>query len=203
MIEWTARERARRALNSKTIIAGQSENYQPGDKVDFFRKGGAKDATGWTGPATVVDNTHISRGTLTIRHIHGTMEGRLADIRRHLPFLVFEAAVYAAYDASRSVWGYIRNAIEQLTYGVCILLGYILVRSKTTSDHQWKLSEKTSKHHELYQAIAYFAQSGLLQDNVVAARCGRGCASLPELSGYDAACTVWWTPGSDAVNYIT
>ena len=203
VIEGTAKERAKRALSSKTIPAGQRENYKPGDKVDFHRKGGSKDATGWTGPATVVDNTHISRGTLTIRHLHGSMEARLQDVRRHMPFLVFEAAVYAAYDSSRSVWGYIRNAIEHLAYGVCVLLGYVLVKSKTTSSHYWRLSEKTQKHDELYHAITYFAQSGLLQDNVVAARCGRGCASIPELSGYDAACTVWWMPGSDTMHYIT
>ena len=204
MIEETARKRAERALSSRTRPSGQREDYKPGELVDFFRKGGAKDATGWTGPATVVDPTHIERGTVTIRHIHVPMECRLQDLRRHQMFLVFLAAVHSAMGKSRTVWGYIRNAIEQLRSGVCLVLGSVL--TKLTSggmDFRMSRSTLTPDHRELWQAIEYFAQSGLNQDDVIAARCGHGCASLSAMSGYDAALTVWWQPGSDTVHHIT
>ena len=205
MIEETARKRAERALSSRTRPAGQREDYKPGDLVDFFRKGGAKDATGWTGPAKVVDPTHIDRGTVTIRHLHLPMECRLQDLRHHQMFMVFLAASYSAMSSSRTVWGYIRNAIEQMRSGMCVLLGSVLTKLRS-GGYDWRLSQKThssSHYRELYQAIEHFARNGLSQEDVVAARCGQGCASIPALSGYDSALTVWWQPGNDTVHRIT
>ena len=67
MVEGTAKARVGRALNTRTQLAGQGHGYQIGDLVDFYRKASSKDAPGWKGPAKIVDNTNISRGTVTIR----------------------------------------------------------------------------------------------------------------------------------------
>ena len=46
MIAETALHRAQRALNTRTIPAGEREKYQPGDLVDFYRPPGSKDVSG-------------------------------------------------------------------------------------------------------------------------------------------------------------
>ena len=67
MIEGTARARLGRALNTKTLPAGQIEGYKVGEEVDFYRPPSTKDISGWMGPATVVDVSELSRGHISIR----------------------------------------------------------------------------------------------------------------------------------------
>ena len=68
MVEGTAQARVKRALATKTRPAGQSFEYKIGDIVDFHLAASTKDASSWKGPARVIDNTNIARGTLTIRY---------------------------------------------------------------------------------------------------------------------------------------
>ena len=86
MIEGTARARLGRALNTKTLPAGQIEGYKVGEEVDFYRPPSTKDVSGWMGPATVVDVSELSRGHISIRFQRGAIARRLADGRRHLHF---------------------------------------------------------------------------------------------------------------------
>ena len=67
MIEGTAKARISRAMNTKTLPAGETRNFRPGDLVDYYRKPGSKDTSGWKGPAKVVDITEMGRGILTVR----------------------------------------------------------------------------------------------------------------------------------------
>ena len=67
MLEGTAKNRIERAMNTKTLIAGEAHDYKIGELVDFFRTQSTKDVSGWKGPAKIIDNTNISRGTVTVR----------------------------------------------------------------------------------------------------------------------------------------
>ena len=58
-LEGTAAEKVKRALNSKTRIAGQQQDYKIGELLDYYRTPPNKDSSGWRGPAKVVDNTEI------------------------------------------------------------------------------------------------------------------------------------------------
>jgi len=98
MVEETAKVRAGRALNARSQPTVAPGTYKIGDQVDFYRKGGSKDVTGWTGPATVLDPYHMDRGTITIRHLHRPVDVQVGDIRFHLPFLVYLAAETSALD---------------------------------------------------------------------------------------------------------
>ena len=54
MITVSARNRVDRASKSKTRDAAALHNYQPGDKVEYWRAPSSKGMSGWRGPATVV-----------------------------------------------------------------------------------------------------------------------------------------------------
>ena len=59
MLDETAKVRAQRALQTRTLPAGQLEQFKCGDLVDFFRMPGTKDASGWIGPAKEIGRAHV------------------------------------------------------------------------------------------------------------------------------------------------
>ena len=112
MIQETAKLRVERAQLTRTLPPGQREKYQPGDLVDFYRPPDSKDASGWIGPAKVIDPTHMERGTITIRHVHRPIEVRIGDLRRHMQFLVFLSAVHSACYTKCTSWMGVKLAVE-------------------------------------------------------------------------------------------
>ena len=94
MEEGTAQARVKRALNTKTRPAGQSHDYKMGELVGFHQAPSTKYVSGWRGPANIIDNTNITRGTLTLRYQRDMpIEVRLQDVRRHLDYFSFMAAI--------------------------------------------------------------------------------------------------------------
>ena len=114
-IEGAAKARLHRAMQTKSLPAGQREDYRPGDLVDFHRPPNSKDASGWIGLATVIDTTHISRGHVTLKHIHLPFQCRLQDMRRHIPFVAFHAAFHSAMSGSQGTWDEIKQHVERLS----------------------------------------------------------------------------------------
>eukprot|EP00973_Karenia_brevis_P025750 3553071-Karenia_brevis.AAC.1 len=55
MVELSARDRMRRALNSKTRVAHEQMQLTVGDMVDYLRSPANKDESGWRGPAVVTE----------------------------------------------------------------------------------------------------------------------------------------------------
>eukprot|EP00969_Alexandrium_andersonii_P250197 11056756-Alexandrium_andersonii.AAC.1 len=85
MVESTARARISRATHTKSRVPGQARDYKLAELVGFHRSGGAKDTSGWKGPAKVRDVSSVSRGSITIRFQRDLpIEVRLQDVRRHL-----------------------------------------------------------------------------------------------------------------------
>ena len=123
IMEGTARERAARALNTRSLPPSKIMELNVGDKVDFFRTPNNKDVSGWQGPATVVDVTTADRGNIWIKHIHRPMVCRLGDERLHIPFLVLLAHFRSLMSRQVATWHDACNQVEQLGRGQHMFLG--------------------------------------------------------------------------------
>ena len=77
MVQATAQARAQRALNTRTLPAGQTHEYHTGDLFDFWTDPGSRDFSGWRGPARIIDMSQLSHGTIGIKHGHHNMERTL------------------------------------------------------------------------------------------------------------------------------
>ena len=90
MVQETAQMRLERALTSKTRVAAEQLELQPGDLVDFWRKPATKDERGWRGPATVVEPRTLGsspQGVATsVRWQGRTLSVRTQDLRRALVY---------------------------------------------------------------------------------------------------------------------
>ena len=82
IVEGTAKARTDRMLKTRTLPAGQIEQYEIGDEVEFYRPPSSKDVKGWNGPARIASTLDIDRGTIGIKWQGRTLECRLGDVRR-------------------------------------------------------------------------------------------------------------------------
>jgi hypothetical protein len=57
-------------------MAAQKLDLKNGEEVDFVRAPSTKDASGWCGPAVVIDVYRVARGIITIRYQNPAMEVR-------------------------------------------------------------------------------------------------------------------------------
>ena len=91
MVQESAQMRLERALNSKTRLAVEQLELQPGDLVDFWRKPATKDESGWRGPARVVelgDKDGDESSATLVKWQGRTLLVRTQDLRRALVYLV-------------------------------------------------------------------------------------------------------------------
>ena len=96
MVEGSARARLGRALNTRATLSAQKLNLQVGDEVDIYRAPDNKDASGWEGPADVIDVSRATRGVASVVQNSHVKEVQLAHVRRHLhvlPLLALEGRV--------------------------------------------------------------------------------------------------------------
>ncbi len=68
MIEGTASERVKRAINTKTLPCHQAMEYVVGMQVEFCETAGSKDTSPWLGPATIVNMDKDDRGVIGIKY---------------------------------------------------------------------------------------------------------------------------------------
>ena len=128
MVEGSARARLGRALNTRTTMPAQKLNLGVGEEVDFYRAQTSKDASGWFGPAEVIDVSRATRGVITVRWQSRTMDIQLPNVRRHLHFLALLTALEdseLAFPTTYSnVWSTIRVTAEKLTSGSLVHVGF-------------------------------------------------------------------------------
>jgi len=191
MIEETAYVRAQRALQTRSVPTAWPGQLKPGDLVDFFRPGGSKDLSGWTGPARVIDPTHTGEGTITIKHVHRPIEVRIGDLRPHISLLVFSAAIMSALARQIATWHTIRAFIESnCKSGTPLLLGWV------GSDRcQPKLTPQSKPHFSFVKSALMFAANSLKLSKVWAIRVGKSCSTCSKLN-YVSSYTVWWYGGT-------
>ena len=89
IIQATAADRMKRALDARTTPAIQDLELETGDLVDVYRQPPAKDMPGWRGPCTVVSAASPDTGHITVRWQGRDMSVRVADLRRAILFACF------------------------------------------------------------------------------------------------------------------
>ena len=108
-----SKDRINRALKSKSRIAGESLKLNLGDLVDFYRTPQNKDASGWIGPATVVNLTDLASGRVDVKWQGYIYSCQVRDIR---PALVFYTYVmergHSAASAALPLWQAIQARIH-------------------------------------------------------------------------------------------
>ena len=177
IVEGSARARMNRAMNTRTTMPAERLDLKVGEEVDFFRQPDIKDTPGWQGPAIVADISRATRGVVTVRYQNRALEVQLANIRRHLNYLVFMVTSFRHKTVHDNVWEFIRQAIENMPRNKLTHLGK--AKSATCESHMgeagsWATTPHTSKLTGLLSAIKFFAENHLHIDQVVAARVGRG-----------------------------
>jgi len=192
MVEGTARARINRAMRTKTLPAGQKEEYQVGDLVDFYRPPGSKDITGWSGPATVTDITRLARGVIGIRFQSKGMICKLGELRRHLSFLIFQSAYHSAMHQQQTLLSEARTLVDKTPIGELVHLGWMLAK-----DGKWRLTEKTKRFSKAFHLLHQVAYQCCNLENCVAMRYGRGISTLSPMSGHTHSVLLWWTPSSE------
>ena len=68
MVEGTAQARVKRALEPKRDRLVRVSVFNFGDLADVHRTPVVTDASGWKGPAEIIDNTNLTQGTLAVRY---------------------------------------------------------------------------------------------------------------------------------------
>ena len=113
--------RLERALNSKTRLAVEQLELQPGDLVDFWRKPATKDESGWRGPARVVelgDKDGDESSATTVKWQGRSLPVRTQDLRRALVYLVFLAFRPAGHKTRETLWSRSRRVFSEASkYG--------------------------------------------------------------------------------------
>ena len=193
MIEGTARARLGRALNTKTLAPGEAANYQINEEVDFYRPPSNKDTPGWTGPARIVDLTQIHRGTIGIDHQGRNMVCKIGDLRRHLAYLCFEAAILSPVDQSLGIIATVKSLVERLVEGTILHFGLIKT-IKQDGSASWQNSNVTNHRGNDFVKLQQFATQCLNIDDCVAARIAKGVGTLPAVIGYTDSLLLWWHP---------
>eukprot|EP00971_Amphidinium_carterae_P061248 1212702-Amphidinium_carterae.1 len=67
VVEQSARDRIARAEKAHTRLAAQQHDLSVGQEVDFYRDQTDREASGWRGPAVVVDMSRATHGRIGLR----------------------------------------------------------------------------------------------------------------------------------------
>ena len=198
MVEHTAQERVKRALNTRTLPAAQTI-FEKGDMVDYHRPPSQKDLPGWTGPAKITDMTQVSRGIIKVDHDGRELVCSPKDLRQHMAYLCFLAAP-GAWTHHEKAMQVIRRTVEQISMGHLVTVGHHMARSpsgRSASGPRWCKTPATKQYAECWMALQHVATVSLALSNVVAARCGRGVPSLPPVRGYEDSLLLTWQGNVD------
>ena len=192
MIEGTTRARLNRTTNTKTTPAGEKLDLKIGSEVDFFRPPGAKNVTGWYGPAKVVDASNIHRGVVTLRYQNQLTETQTSHVRHHQHFLCLLAAPLVRPTHHTSVWETLCRTAEEIPSGTYKHFGHV------NHGGSWIWSSNNSKHPGAFEAIRFYAENHLRVGPVVGARLGKGIHDLAPVAHFTEAIVLMWKPGQQA-----
>ena len=112
ILEGTSKDRINRALRSKSRMAGESLNLKNGDLVDFYRTPQNKDASGWIGPARVVDLTELDHGMISVKWQGYIYKCQVRHVRPALVFFTYAMEGEYAASAVHPIWQQVQARIH-------------------------------------------------------------------------------------------
>ena len=205
--EGTARERMKRALNTKTQASGTEHEYQLGQTVDWYRPPAQKDASGWRGPGTVIDLSRLEHGRIGIRtSTDQIITCRLQDVRHSLSLWSEELASYFGLPDHIAPGGSQAGQAQHTAQMVvdCMRAGSVLTFGHVrTASGQWVESPHTFDNRATYQACMFVAETVFCLRNVVAVRLGRGIRALTLREEFATSLCLWWlNEGSKQISFL-
>ena len=148
MIQGSAAARLGRALNTRTTQAAPSYQLRVGCEVDFYREPSAKDSSGWSGPAEVVDISQQHRNIVSVKWHGKVLNVTLSRIRHSLHFLIFLQS-FAPNTPQRNSWSHLRETVNDMPPDTHVTLGRIL------QNGSWVICVGNSKYPKLMSAIKF------------------------------------------------
>ena len=198
IIEGTAQDRIKRALKTPTRMAGEELALDVGDPVEYYRPPEHKDASGWRGPATVIDLTRIEHGRIGVRtRADQIISCRVQDVRRCLAYLAHEMAeLRSPNDSAQDL---INDAVQRMKEGTVCNMMHVRKDDGTMTE-----SPGLKSHKELYAAAMHVATTVFQLPDVTAVRCGRGIRNLAHYQGCTGSLVVYWLDaGTKALQFST
>ena len=213
MTQASAQQRLERALKSKTRLAIEQLELQPGDLIDFWRKPGTKDESGWRGPATILTPGPT---TATVKWLGQNVNVRTQDLRRSLVYMASLPRCFIAEDRD-DPWALLVAFAESLP-GTHLRIGWIQVPNGKSSGNdtaanrstgqpvarfyaarpsQWKKTKSSDEHYQMLMALLHVAAHGLQLPACIGGRIGSGVAHLESVKEAENSVLIWWRTGSD------
>ena len=156
MVQESAQLRIERALDSKTRLAVEQLELEPGDLVDFWRKPATKDESGWRGPARVVepgDRGGDESSATTVQWQGRMLQVRTQDLRRALVYCALMAFPTAEAQDPRDL---MVSFAEGLQKGQLVRIGWVRIDISQSKAklfrHEWRFSA--------YQAVGRWMDQG-------------------------------------------
>ena len=178
MIQATADTKARIAEASKTRRSGELLELKLGDLVEFYRKPLTKDASGWHGPAEVVNLTNLQDGLLHVKWQGRVLSVRIQDVRTAMVYLTF----------LMKPSGPIRNFQSRSRKPVRMHVAFGL--DETGSKTGLNVRRNRS-HSNLLTAGLYLSAVCMNLQGVIGFRCGTHAQNLPAVA-FDDTLLLWW-----------
>jgi hypothetical protein len=125
MVEGSAKDRLRRALATKSTVSAAVQNFQLGEKVDFWRDKTTKYSSGWHGPGEVAALDRQTQGTITVRYQGYLFPVELRCIRRSLVLHVFWWEDFAPPGLATDTWRTLQQLIEQFPWRHVHTIGHV------------------------------------------------------------------------------
>ena len=190
IVEGTAIEKMKIAMETRTLPAGELMSLQVGDEVDYYRPPSTKDVSGWRGPARVTAIDEMHHGIIKIKDKGAVMSCKCGDMRPHLQQWVFQTKFADSHgfgpgDSIATAWHFITRYLESAPAPSLLRLGYSFPNSgQTTSD--------TRQHPMLSSACFYFVENGMHRTNVFQIRLSKGVQVLPKYHNCDSSLVTYW-----------
>ncbi|MCP4944206.1 MAG: hypothetical protein GY924_19800 [Planctomycetaceae bacterium] len=184
IIEATSRARIQRALNTRTLAPAEA-TYDVGMEVEYYREPNNKDASGWSGPATVISMDDAQRGTIKIKTKHKEILVAPRDLRPATTYLALFQAPHLCNPHDRA-FQVVRQYVSHLRPGDVELFG------QTVQARRWVTTARSRTHATVFSALRFIAENTLGLQQVIAFACGRENSFVPGRSEYAHALLMTW-----------
>ena len=181
MIQATADQKARIANDTKTRRSGELLELREGDLVEFYRKPITKDASGWHGPAEVVNLSSLQDGVIYVKWQGRVIAVRIQDIRTALIFAAFLMKPTGPIRIFKS------EAKSQT--------GHVLRVGWLRQGSHWTECQANRTHSTMLEVGLYVAAACMHLQGVIGFRFGAYLHNLPTVS-FDDTLLLWWKVGS-------